>query len=173
MRRLSEVDDTGDSIFRNAHIFYREALKVGPELDLLTVKFLRYLEKEFDEFEAKPSSSDISLMNWSKVMLGTASTNAVMGPALLRENPGLLPYVWLVEEGFVFFVNRIPGIFARKHYRARNHVLAAFTRYFEDEKNKEGSAPMMWERASQLRAKGVSTRDIAGYSYAAYTVGPF
>jgi hypothetical protein len=174
MNRLSEVDDTGDSIFRNAHVFYRDALKVGPELDVLTVNFLRYLDKEFNEFETKPiPTGGISLLHWSKTMLGTASTNAMMGPALLRENPDLLPHVWLVEQGFVFFVNRVPSIFARKHYRARKHVLAAFTRYFEDEKNKEGSASMMWEREAQLRAKGVSTRDVAGYSYAAYTVGSF
>jgi hypothetical protein len=104
------------------------------------------------------------------MMLGTASTNAMMGPALVRDNPDLLPSVWLVEHAFVLFVNKIPRIFARKYYRARDHVLDAFTAYFADEKNKEGSAPMMWERESQLRAKGMSTRDIAAYSYAAYAV---
>jgi hypothetical protein len=136
MKRLSEVDEAGDSIFRNAHVFYRDALKVGPELDILTVNFLRYLEKEFDEFEAKQPSSNISLLHWSKMMLGTASTNAMMGPALLRDNPDLLQSIWLVEQAFVLFINRIPRIFARKYYRARDHVLAAFTSYLADEKNK-------------------------------------
>jgi hypothetical protein len=173
MKQLSEVDETGDSIFRNAHVFYRDALKVGPELDVLTINFLQHLEREFDTFEAKHISRDMSLLNWSKMMLGTASTNAMMGPALLRDNTELLPSVWLVEHAFVLFINRIPRIFARKYYRARDHVLSAFTSYFEDEKNKEGSAPMMWERASQLRAKGMSTRDIAAYSYAAYAVSTF
>jgi hypothetical protein len=173
MKRLSEVDETGDSIFSNAHVFYRDALKVGPDLDVLTVNFLQHLKKEFDEFEAKQISNDTFLFHWSKTMLGTASTNAMMGPALLRDNPNLLPSVWLVEQGFVLFVNKIPRIFASKYYRARDHVLAAFTNYFDDDKNKEGSAPMMWERESQLRAKGMSTKDIAGYSYAAYAVSIF
>lgn len=172
MKRLSEVDETGDSIFRNAHVFYRDALKAGPQLDLLTVNFLHYLRKSFDEFEAK-QPSDISLFNWSKTMLGTASTNAMMGPALLRNNPDLLPSVWLVEQGFFLFVNRIPRMFAKKQYRARDHALAAFTSYFADEKNKEGSAPMMWDREIQLRAKGMTTRDIAAYSYSAFAVSIF
>ncbi|KIM42710.1 hypothetical protein M413DRAFT_444378 [Hebeloma cylindrosporum] len=170
MRRLSEVDDTGDSIFRNAHVFYRDSLKVGPDLDVLTISFLHYLEKEFDQFEAQKITDYVSLNKWSKTMLGTASTSAMMGPALLRDNPDLLPSVWLVEQGFVLFVNRIPRIFAKKSYRARDHVLSAFTKYFSDEKNKEGSAPMMWEREAELRAKGISTKDIAAYSYAAYAV---
>ena len=164
------MDETGDSIFRNAHVFYRDALKVGPEINVLTVNFLHYLEKKFDEFEALHTSGDISLHHWSKMMLGIASTNAMMGPALLRDNPDLLPSVWLVEQAFVLFVNRIPRMFARKYYRARDCVLAAFTSYFADERNKEGSAVMMWVRESQLRAKGMSTRDIAAYSYAAYAV---
>lgn len=171
MKRLSSVDETGDSIFRNAHVFYRDALKAGPQLDSLTVNFLHYLRRSFDEFEAKHTAdSDVSLFIWSKTMLGTASTNAMMGPALLRDNPNLLPSVWLVEQGFFLFVNRIPRMFAKKQYRARDHVLKAFTNYFADGKNKEGSAPMMWEREVQLRAKGLTTRDIAGYSYSAFAV---
>ena len=173
MRRLSEVDETGDSIFRNAHDFYRDALKTGPDLDALTINFLYHLEKGFDQFEAQNTSNDLSLNKWSKTVFTTASTSAMMGPALLRDNPDLLPSVWTVEKGFVFFVNRIPRIFAKKYYQARDDVLGAFTRYFADEKNKEGSAPMMWKREAELRAKGISTKDIAAYSYAAYAVSLF
>ena len=32
---------------------------------------------------------------------------------------------------------------------------------------------MVWEREAQLRAKGISTKDIAAYSYAAYAVCVF
>jgi hypothetical protein len=169
MKRLSEVDETGDSLFHNAHVFYREALKAGPQLDFLTVKFLHYLQKAFDDFEAHKTSA-LSLSSWSKIMLGTASTNAMMGPALLHDNPDMLPSVWLVESGFFLFVNRIPRIFAKKHYRARDHVMTAFTRYFADEKNREEGAPLVWDREIQLRAKGMTTKDIAAYSYSAYAV---
>lgn len=168
MNRLSEVDEQGDSLFRNSNVFHREALKVGPELDVLTLNFLHYLEKALDEFEAKQISDVTSLNHWSKLILGTASTNAMMGPALLCEYPDLLSSVWLVEQAFLLFIYRIPRIFARKYYRARDRVLAAFTRYFKDAKNKQGSAPMVWERESQLRSKGISTRDIAAYSYSTY-----
>jgi hypothetical protein len=126
-----------------------------------------------NEFEAKQTLDDTSFYSWSKMMLGAASTNAMVGPALLRDNPDLLPSVFLVESGFFLFVNQIPRMFARKHYRARDHAHAAFTNYFADGKNKEGSAPMMWDREVQLRAKGMTTRDIAAYSYSAYSVSIF
>jgi hypothetical protein len=170
MKRLSDVDEDGDSIFGNAHVFYRDALKYGPQLDSLTLNYLHYLEKVLDEFEARQSSGDISLYTWSKTMLGTASTNAMMGPALLRDNPNLLPLASLTERGFFLFVNRIPRIFARDVYGARDSVLEAFTRYFSDEKNREGSTPLVWDREAQLRAKGLTTRDISAYTFSAYTV---
>src|SRR4051794_8336694 len=71
LRQLTEVDETGDSLFRNAHVFYRDALKTGPQLDLLTVNFLHYLQKEFDEFEAKQTSGDMQIRPWSRTMLST------------------------------------------------------------------------------------------------------
>ena len=52
-------------------------------------------------------------------------------------------------------------------------MLGAFMKYFADEKNKEGSAPMMWEREAELRSKGISTKDIAAYSYSSYAVSAF
>ena len=169
MKRLSEVDESGDSLFRNAHEFYRDALKPGPSLEDLTTKFLSYLQKGFDEYEAKPPS-DISFNYWSKIMLGTASTNAVMGPKFLQDHPGLLPSVWLVDRGFFFFVNRVPRMFAKKNYQARDRVLAALRDYFSDPKNKEGSAPMIWDRADQMYEKGMTLKDVAAYTYSAYNV---
>jgi hypothetical protein len=169
MKRLTEVDETGDSIFRSTHVFYRDALKPGPQLDRLTTAFLFYLNKVLDDYAAKPLE-DVRLYTWSLTMLGTASTNAMMGPSLLRDNPDLLQSVWLVENGFFLFVNRIPRIFARKYYQARDRVNAAFTEYFSDEKNREGGMPVIWEREVRLRSKGLTTRDVAAYSYSAYAV---
>ena len=173
MSRLAEVDETGNSIFRGAHDFYRDALKPGPKLNLLTIKFLRHLRQLFDEFEAKQASHDVSLSTWSKTMLGTASTNAMMGPALLRDNPDLLPSVWLVETGFFMFVNKVPRIFAKTHYKARDHVLKAFTAYLSNEENKEEGSAMIWDQVVDMRARGMSLRDMAGYSYSAYAVSAF
>jgi hypothetical protein len=170
MKQLSDVDEDGDSIFGNAHVFYRDALKAGPQLDSLTIDFLHYLQQVLGEFEAQQPSDEISLTSWSNAMLGTASTNAMMGPALLRDNPDLLPSVFLVERGFFLFVNQVPRMFARNLYQARDSVLAAFTRYFSDERNREGSKPLVWDREAQLRVKGLTSKDIASYSFGAYTV---
>lgn len=170
MRRLSEVDETNDSLFSNAHGFYHAALKPGAQLDSLTTKFLHYLQEVLDDFEANQRSEDISLFNWARTIVITASTNALMGPALLRNNPDLLSSVWLVEGGFFLFINRIPRMFAKKHYRARDRVHAAFASYFSDEKNRAEGAPAIWDREIQLRAKGMTTRDIAAYSYSFYAV---
>jgi hypothetical protein len=58
----SEVDESGDSLFRNAHEFYCDALRPGPSLEALTTKFLSYLQKGFDEYEAKPPSDIFQLL---------------------------------------------------------------------------------------------------------------
>ena len=146
MRRLSEEDEMGNSIFHNAHVFYRDVLKPGPQLDSLTIRFLHHLEKVLDEFIAKPPSDDISLFDWSRTMPGTASTNAMMGPVLLRHHADLLPDVWLIEKGFFFFIHRIPWIFVENNYGARDHVISVFMSYFMDNKNKEEGTPMIWDR---------------------------
>jgi hypothetical protein len=173
MSRLAEADGTGHSIFSGGHDFYKHALKPGPQLNLLTIKFLRHLRQSFDEFEATQASNDLTLYLWSKTMLGTASTNAMMGPALLRDNPDLLSSVWLVESGFLLFINKVPRMFAKAQYKARDHVLKAFTDYLSDEVNEEEGSPMIWDRVVDMRARGMSMKDMAGYSYSAYAVSTF
>ena len=173
MKILTKVDpDTGDSLFRNAHVFYREALKPGPQLDTLTLNFLKHLNEALDAFDRENENSAIespSLMRWSKQILGTASTNAMMGPTLLRANPDLLPNVWLVEEGFFLFINKVPRIFARKQYEGRDRAIGAFDNYFaQKEEEREGCVRMIGERERELREAGLNNRDVAAYSYSAY-----
>ena len=113
MRRLSEVDEEGGSIFRNAHDFYRDALKVGSDLDVFTINFLHHLKKEFDQFEAQKMSHDLSLNKWSETMLGTASTSAMMGPALLRDNPDFFRLFGSSNKGLFFLLIEFRG-FSRR-----------------------------------------------------------
>jgi hypothetical protein len=61
-------------------------------------------------------------------------------------------------------------MFAKKYYQARDHVLTALTSYFSDETYREGSTALIWDREIQLRAKGLTTRDIAAYSYSVCAV---
>ena len=175
MKRLSEVDQEGDSIFRSTHVFYRDALKPGPALDTLTLKFLGFLRDEFDKFDASQATSpgETSLHGRSRKMLGSASTNAMMGPSLLRDNPDLLSSVWIVETGFHLFVNKIPRMFARRQYEARDRINDAFTAYFSDEGKRQEGAPVIWDREVQMRNRGMTTRDVAAYTYSAYSVTSF
>lgn len=174
MKKLSQVDDAGDSIFRSNHAFYRDAMKTGPQLDALTLRFLQHLQDVFDKFERQQPSSGISLFEWSRTSLGIASTNAMMSPVLLRDNPDFLQSVFLVDMGFFYFVNRVPRMFARKYYQARDRVLAALTKYFADGCAVQESAPLIRDREAQLREKGIKIEDIAAYSFSAYIVSlPF
>lgn len=169
MKLLSQVDEKGDSLFRNAHAFYRDALKPGPALDALTVSFLNYLSEAFDDFEKDNNTgTPVSFQTWSKTMLGTASTNAMMGKALLGDNPGFLEAVFTTDIGFFFFVNRVPRMFARHIYEARDLVLRSFTKYFSDSSLVAQSVPMIRDREAQLREKGLKTEDVAAYSFSAY-----
>ncbi|TFK62657.1 cytochrome P450 [Pluteus cervinus] len=169
MKRLSAIDESGDSLFRNAHPFYRDALKPGPQLDLVTIQFLSYLQDALDQFDRDQTTVTERLFyNWSTTMLGKSSTNAMMGPSLLKNSPRFLRDAFEVDKGFFYFVNKVPRMFAKKQYAARDRVLDALEKYFSDPQVIAESAPMIRDREVQLREKGLTTRDIGAYSFSAY-----
>jgi len=47
--------------------------------------------------------------------------------------------------------------------------MPAFTNYFADEGNKEEGSAMIWDRVTQMHTRGMTTRDIAAYSFSAFT----
>jgi hypothetical protein len=122
MRQLSEADKTGHNIFSSNHGFYYDALKPGPQVDSLTIKFLHDFQKTLDEFEAQELSNDMSFYNLSCLMLASAE---------------------LVQSSLFFFVNRIPRLFVKEYFHGRDWVQATFMNYLLDEINKEESAPMI------------------------------
>lgn len=170
--RLGDVDEEGDSLFRNAHNFYRDSLKEGPQLDGLTLNFVKYVRMGLDDWFSKASGDvkEVNLRSWSRALLGAASTNAVMGPSIIQNHPDFLSWVWAVERGFFFFVNRIPRFLAKQQYRARDNAMNAIAEYLADESNRKHGAPMIWDRDDQMREKGMQLQDRARYSYTAYAV---
>lgn len=177
MRRLSQDGEDEESLFKNAHPFYRDALKPGPQLDAVTLKFLKFMDDALNEFDADANAgAPRSLFEWSRTILGLASTDAMMGPALLRDHVkdphSFLTSALIVDGAFFFFVNKMPRFLGRKQYEAREEVLDALERYFSDPAAIAISAPMIKDREVQLREKGMSTRDIAAYTFSAYVVRP-
>ncbi|EJD41764.1 cytochrome P450 [Auricularia subglabra TFB-10046 SS5] len=169
MNKLSSTEE-GDSLFQNAHAFYRDSLKEGPQLDLLTLNFLKYVRLELEAWFKKADgiTQEANLRAWSRALLGAASTNAVMGPFILEKYPDFLADVWAVERGFFYYVNRIPRFLVNERYAARDRVMAAFAAYLSDETNRKDGAPMIWDREDQMHAKGMQLLDRARYTYSAY-----
>ncbi|KAH8813675.1 cytochrome P450 [Flagelloscypha sp. PMI_526] len=175
MRLLSDRDEDGDCLFLNAHRFYYEALKPGPNLDAVTLLFLKYLDDALNDFDGQANREEPqNFFEWSRLMLGLASTNAMMGPSFLKRHvkfnsaPRFLRNANIVDSGFFFFVNQVPRVFAKEAYAAREEVLDALEAYFGDEDAVRESAPMIKDREAQLNEKGLKRRDVAAYTFSAY-----
>jgi len=166
-RLMSEED--GDSMLQDAHVFYRDALKEGPQLEQLTLKFVNYVRAALDDWFASDIHNEpTSLRPWSRKMLGSAATNAVCGPSILRKYPEALDWVNKVDQSFFVYVNNLPRFAAGDAYKSRDRIMDAFAEYLDDESNRRDGAPMIWERDDQMRQKGMNLQDRARYSYSAY-----
>ncbi|KAH7098576.1 cytochrome P450 [Auriculariales sp. MPI-PUGE-AT-0066] len=168
MERLKS-EASGQSMLQDAHVFYRTSLKEGPQLDELTLKFIKYVREALDSwFSSEKHDAPLSLRGWSRMMIGSAATNSVMGPSILKRHPSALQWVTTVDASFFSYVNRIPRFMARKAYGDRDKIMDAFAEYLQDESNRDQGSPMIWDRDDQMVERGMNPLDRAKYTYSAY-----
>lgn len=177
-RRPDSPSGSSESLFQNAHQFYRKALQKGEQLDSVTLKLLTHLDEILSSFDKSPDlAGTVNLDLWSRTILAVSSTNAMMGPALLSKHAtaigGPLAFIadaLTVDATFFLFVNAVPRFLARAQYAARDRVLDTLERYFQDRGGVEQSAPMIKDREVHLVEGGLSRRDVAAYTFTAYIV---
>ena len=158
-----DLDGKGDTMINNQHAFYGNALKEGPELEQLTRGFYRGLYKLLDEFDEQLSDGviEVGLRDWTSTLLGTASTTAVLGPAMIeRICPDILTYVWQFDRDIFKFVFGLPRWVIPDAYKNRERIIDAFEEYSQDPRNMEGAVPMITARDEQMRRVGMKVRDI-------------
>ncbi|KAH7098588.1 cytochrome P450 [Auriculariales sp. MPI-PUGE-AT-0066] len=150
---LLKSDASGPSMLQSTHGFYYTALKEGPELDELSLKFTKYVREALDSwFSDEPHDAPLSLRGWSRIMIGSAATNSVFGPSILKRHPQALEWVKTVDASV----------------RRPRQIMDAFAEYLQDESNRDHGAPMIWERYDQMAEKGMELQDRARYTYSVY-----
>jgi hypothetical protein len=158
-----DLDGKGDMLIFNAHAFYGNALKEGPELEQLTLNFCRELYKLLDQVDEQVGDGaiDVGLRDWSRTLLGTASTTALFGPAMLeRICPNILDRLWKFEADYFRFVFGLPRWIVPSAYKNREKLLDAFEEYAKDNRNKQGAASMVPNREVEIRRTAMSDRDV-------------
>jgi hypothetical protein len=158
-----DLDGKGDMLIFNAHAFYGNALKEGPELEQLTLNFCRELYKLLDQVDEQvgDGSIDVGLCDWSRTLLGTAATTALLGPAMLeRICPNILDCLWKFEADYFRFVFGLPRWIIPSAYTNRDKLLDVFQEYAKDSRNKQGAASVISDREVEIRRTAMSDRDI-------------
>jgi hypothetical protein len=158
-----DLDGRGDMMLFNQHTFYGSALKEGPELQQLTMNFCRELYELLDQADEQVGDGDmeVGLRDWSRTLLGTASTNASLGPAMLeRICPDILEHLWQFETDIFKFVFDLPHWLVPNVYKNREKILDAFEEYSKDPRNKETAVPMFPSREVHMRTAQMSDRDV-------------
>ena len=167
-----DVDEKGDTMLFNQHAFYSNALKEGPELERLTQGFCHALYKLLDGFDEQvgEGATEVGLRDWSRTLLGTAATTALLGPAMLEHIcPDILPSLWQFDTDLFKFVFGLPRWAIPDAYKNREKIIDAFEEYTKDPRNKEGAVPMIIGREKQMRKAGMRDRDIGAGTFSVWT----
>ena len=163
-----DLDGKGDTMLFNQHAFYANALKEGPELELLTRGFSHALYELLDRFDEQVSDGaiEVGLRDWSRTLLGTAATTALLGPAMIeRICPDILPNLWQFDTDLFKFVFGLPRWVIPDAYKNREKIIDALEEYTKDPRNKEGAVPMITAREDHMRRAGMSNRDIGACNF--------
>lgn len=153
------------------HAFIRDTLAPGDGLNLLTKKFLEYLEIGSKELEKQVKSTPngeleiSSLFDWSRDFMATASTSASAGPQILVKNPGLLRGLWNWEESYFRFSFGLPRWMMRKDFQNRDNIIDAFIGHLHH----PYAIPAVSGPEKLMKEAGFSDRDIAVGSFSIWS----
>jgi hypothetical protein len=165
-----ETDPDGKgSMYVNEHGFFRDALAPGANLTLLTNAFLRFLDDDIankiEEVKAAGGSVTVDLLYWVRHTIGRSSSNAVVGPRLLDQNPDLLNWYCQWQVDFFKFSFGLPRWSIKRAHENRDRILKAFTDHAKDPE-------ALWfvrAREEMMEIRGVTGTDMAALTFAFWT----
>lgn len=161
-----KTDPDGEGSLIGQHTFFKDALAPGDNLNLLTLKFLEYLENEMKRIEDQISNSadrqiTIELQSWTRKLLVMASTNALLGPTLLRKDPDVPSMLWEWEEDFNTFSLGLPHWMMKRAVANREKMIQAFGRHIFD----KDALCFVTVQEELMKRRGLSDRDIGAGNF--------
>jgi hypothetical protein len=94
--------------------------------------------------------------------MGLASTNAIIGPRLLANEPELLEDLAVLRKGFSKLAMALPNWMAKDVHVAREKIIRAFMKWGVDE---EGMLIDIKKRNHMLADRSMDLRDMAVVNY--------
>lgn len=155
----TDVDDEG-SMFQNQHVYFRDALAPGYNLNHITTTFLGYLQKRTEEITRQIGDGgevEIQLFSWTRLLLGGASTDAFLGSAVLLKNPKLLEWLFEYERDQKTFLLGLPRWVMNRAHNTRDKIIEALAEFV----NSKERLSFIQIREQQTFKRGVSQRDAA------------
>lgn len=97
-----------------------------------------------------------SLSEWVRNIMASASTNAMLGPSLLKHEPDVLNRLWQFESDYFTFTYGLPKWMISKAWENRRLLNEAFGRHIRD----KGALPFIKKREELMVGRGLSDADI-------------
>ncbi|KIM28636.1 hypothetical protein M408DRAFT_16291 [Serendipita vermifera MAFF 305830] len=155
----SDPDGLGPLLQHN-HAYLKEFLGPGGSLEPLTRGYIKYLDIELQK-EVSGSGIEVKLENWVRTVLTVASTNALLGPELLKQEPDTITRLWEWERDFQTLSLGLPAWMLKRAHANREITVQNFARHTFDK-----SAMDIVSRLQDLmRSRGVSERDIGAANF--------
>ncbi|KAI5258665.1 cytochrome P450 [Aureobasidium subglaciale] len=133
---------------------------LGPGLDVANRNMINNLVKSVDEL-ASLGNKSFDIYAWCKHAIAVASTDAVWGEKNPLKDPEIEAAFWDFDSHLrLLLFNVFPTIIARKAYRGREKVAAAFVRYY-NEGGQHVASELAQARWKVQHESGATTEDIA------------
>ncbi|KAK8868416.1 cytochrome P450 [Apiospora arundinis] len=135
-------DKTQDNgYFMSFPKYVHHVLSEGPGLDAMNRKSTQVLADWVVTLAKETTPKTIKMMQWIRHELFTATTDAVYRPRNPSRDPEMEQAWYNFEPKLMVFILKLwPRVFAKKAYQAREHMVEAWERYFDEGWYKQGSA---------------------------------
>ncbi|KAI0378527.1 cytochrome P450 [Hypomontagnella monticulosa] len=154
-KRLAE-----DGYFRSFPRVTAPAASPGPGLDALNRAAVGNFAATLDKL-ASQGRTTIKLFHWVRHELFAATMDATYGPFNPFRHAKIEEEWFTYESGIMtLLMDFMPNIFARPSLKARDVMVAEFTRYFEENKHLDGSL-LIQLRQKHNSAFGLDAKDTA------------
>ncbi|KAI0972458.1 cytochrome P450 [Xylaria arbuscula] len=128
-----------DGYLMNFPKYIHSALAAGPGLDTMNRRSTQVISKSLD-IRAQKGKTTINMFSWVRHELLMATTEGVYGPKNPFRDPAMEEAWYKFEPRLMTFVlNLFPRIFAREGLKAREYMVKAWERYFDEKSHKQGS----------------------------------
>jgi hypothetical protein len=165
-----KTDPDGEGSLIGQHTFFKDALAPGDNLNLLTQKFVEHLEKEIRQTKDQILGSTngqmkIDLQSWTRKLLVVASTNAMLGPTLLQEDPDVISMLWEWEGDYNTFSLGLPNWMMRRAVANREKMMQTFGRHIFD----KDALWFVTIQEERMKRRGLSDRDIGAGNFSLWS----